>query len=52
MYQERGRPDKVETTRYEDRVETAWWYFEQGKVCRFADGELVKVEEFDPVEDL
>lgn len=52
VYQERGRPDKVESTRFEDRVETVWWYFEQGKVCRFVDGELDKVEEFEPVEEL
>jgi hypothetical protein len=52
VYQDQGRPDKVETTRFGEREEAAWWYFDRGKVYRFVDGELSKVEDFEPVEEL
>lgn len=51
-YADMGRPDRVETVEYPDRVETSWWYFHAGKVFRFADGELIGTREFDPVEPL
>jgi len=52
VYQDQGRPAKVEATTYADRQETAWWYFDRGKVYRFVDGKLDRVEDFDPVEAL
>jgi len=52
VYEDQGRPDKVETTTYADRQEVAWWYFDRGKVYRFVDGKLQKVEDFEPVQKL
>ena len=52
VYQEAGRPDKVETTRFPDRTESSWWYFEAGKVFRFRDGVLTSTRTFDPVRPL
>ncbi|HRC86570.1 MAG TPA: carboxypeptidase-like regulatory domain-containing protein [Thermoanaerobaculia bacterium] len=49
-YQEVGAPDKVERFDYPDRREVSWWYFALGKVYRFRDGKLDKVETFDPVQ--
>lgn len=52
VYRETGKPDRVDDVTFPDRDETAWWYFQLGKVYRFADGRLVKVEDFPPVEPL
>ena len=52
VYGEMGRPAKVESIEYPDRVETSWWYFERGKVFRFVDGRLTGTDTFDPVEPL
>lgn len=52
VYQDHGRPDRVKTGDLGDRQEVSWWYFELGKVYRFVNGELTKVEDFDPVEEL
>ena len=49
-YHQVGRPDRVDRTTQGDRVETAWWYFRTGKVYRFRDGRLEKVEDFSPVQ--
>jgi hypothetical protein len=51
-YHEAGKPDRVDRISYPDRLETAWWYFRVGKVYRFRDGHLEKVESFAPVEPL
>jgi hypothetical protein len=54
VYREMGKPDKVDERVHQDgggRKEAAWWYFESGKVYRFRDGRLEKVERFDPVKD-
>jgi len=48
-YHDAGKPDRVDRTTFPDHVETAWWYFEQGKVYRFRDGHLEKVDDFAPV---
>lgn len=48
-FAERGRPDKVERVRIGTRLESAWWYFAVGQVCRFVDGSLVEIERFDPI---
>jgi len=49
VYDEMGRPDKVETTQYPGWAESSWWYFEAGRVYRFRDGRLEQVVPFDPV---
>ncbi len=51
-YHQTGKPDRVDRTSYPDHLETAWWYFRLGKVYRFRDGHLEKVEAFAPVEPL
>lgn len=50
VYQELGRPDRVRETKSPDQSETAWWYFDVGRVYRFVDGRLRGTERFDPVE--
>ncbi len=50
VYQQMGRPDKVDPP--DESGETAWWYFEVGKVYRFRAGELDQVIEFTPVKGL
>jgi hypothetical protein len=49
VYDEMGRPDKVETVQYPGWAEVSWWYFETGRVYRFRDGRLEQVVPFDPV---
>jgi hypothetical protein len=49
IYDEMGRPDKVQTLEYPDYDEVTWWYFEQGKAYRFREGELQQVVNFEPV---
>jgi hypothetical protein len=51
VYEQLGRPDKVQVTKFPDRDETAWWYFRSGRVYRFVDGVLRGTEQFDPVRD-
>ena len=51
-YRETGKPDRVDRVKYPDREETAWWYFRLGKVYRFSDGRLQRVEDFAPVTPL
>lgn len=48
-YRDVGRPDRVDRNTLPDHVDTAWWYFEEGKVYRFRDGRLQTVDSFDPV---
>jgi hypothetical protein len=49
VYDEMGRPDKVERVQYPGRTEVSWWYFEAGRVYRFRDGRLEQVVPFEPV---
>jgi hypothetical protein len=49
IYQDMGKPDRVQTVRYPDHVEASWWYFESGRMYRFRDGKLEQVVPFDPV---
>ena len=51
VHQEMGEPDKVERLEFPDRAEVAWWYFEAGKVYRFRDGQLERIDPFEPVRD-
>ncbi len=48
-HEEVGEPDKVERLEFADHSEVAWWYFEAGKVYRFRDDKLERIEPFDPV---
>ena len=48
IYQQMGKPDRVE----ERGAERSWWYFADGRMFRFDDGELVETRAFDPVEKL
>lgn len=50
VYEARGYPDRVKEVRHAEHSETAWWYFESGKVYRFRDGRLTETGDFDPVE--
>jgi hypothetical protein len=52
VYRETGKPDRVDRVKYPDRDESAWWYFRMGKVFRFVDGRLQRVEDFPPVRPL
>lgn len=49
VYDEMGKPDKVERVQYPGRTEVSWWYFEAGRVYRFKDGRLEQVVPFEPV---
>jgi hypothetical protein len=48
IYRQMGKPDRVE----ERGVERSWWYFADGRLFRFTDGDLVETKTFDPVEKL
>lgn len=50
VHREMGEPDKVERVDFPDHREVSWWYFESGKVYRFREGSLERIEPFDPVE--
>ncbi len=49
VYQDQGRPDRLDAEAADGSGESAWWYFEAGQVYRFEDGKLDQVEPFDPV---
>jgi hypothetical protein len=52
-YEEMGVPDDVKQVNYAGRpqeIEMSWWYFDAGKVYRFHDGLLERVDRFDPVQ--
>jgi hypothetical protein len=49
VYDEMGKPDKVERVQYPGRTEVSWWYFDAGRVYRFRDGRLEQVVPFEPV---
>lgn len=48
IYRQMGKPDRVE----ERGTERSWWYFADGRMFRFTDGDLVETKTFDPVEKL
>lgn len=47
IYEQMGKPDRVEGMHRDDAEEISWWYFERGQAYRFRYGRLVEVEEFD-----
>ena len=49
IYNEMGRPDRIDTDERSTGTEISWWYFEHGKVYRFQGGELSQVTHFDPI---
>jgi hypothetical protein len=49
VYDDMGRPDRVETVQYPGWAEVSWWYFGAGRVYRFRDGHLEQVVPFEPV---
>ena len=48
-YEEMGKPDSIDAVRGPGWIETTWWYFEEGRACRFRDGIRLEVQTFDPV---
>lgn len=50
IYDELGRPDRIDTETDDNGVEiVSWWYFPRGAVYRFENGRLDGVTHFDPV---
>lgn len=49
VYDEVGKPDRVQIIQYPTFDEVTWWYFQVGRAYRFRAGELDQIEEFDPV---
>lgn len=50
IYQEAGKPDKVENVGTGGAFGSTWWYFDTGKLYRFEGGELLETKDFEPVE--
>ena len=44
VFEEMGKPDRVDRLEMPGGVEVAWWYFERGKSFHFLDGRLDQVE--------
>lgn len=51
VFEEMGRPDRIDTAQAHYDPDHTWWYFEAGKVYRFKDGTLEQVAQFEPVPD-
>lgn len=51
VYQEMGRPDRIDTGEAHYDPDQSWWYFGAGKVYRFREGRLDQVVPFEPIED-
>jgi hypothetical protein len=49
VFEELGKPDRVDRLEMPGGDEVAWWYFALGKSYHFRDGRLDQVMEFDPV---
>jgi hypothetical protein len=52
-YEEMGVPDDVKRVDYagsSQEIEVSWWYFDAGRVYRFHEGRLARVDRFDPVQ--
>jgi len=49
VYQKMGKPDEVDRHQASGQEESAWWYFEAGKVFFFQSGKLQETRQFTPV---
>ncbi|HLF56216.1 MAG TPA: hypothetical protein VI942_05150 [Thermoanaerobaculia bacterium] len=49
VYAQLGLPERVDRTQVGDAIETAWWYFAHGRVCRFRDGVRREIQSFPPI---
>jgi len=52
VYQEMGRPDRVDVAQAHYDPDRTWWYFAAGKAYRFRDGRLDQVVRFEPIRPL
>lgn len=50
VYEEMGKPDRVQRVQAPDSLEESWWYFESGRMYRFRNGRLEQVVPFSPVQ--
>ncbi len=50
IFEQKGRPGRVDRADLAGRIEVTWWYFGSGQAFRFEDGRLEQVVDFDPVE--
>ena len=50
VFEELGKPDRVDRLEMPGGDEVAWWYFARGKSYHFRGGRLDQVMEFDPVQ--
>jgi hypothetical protein len=49
VFEQMGKPDRVDRLEMSGGDEVAWWYFERGKSFHFRDGRLDQVSEFEPL---
>jgi hypothetical protein len=49
IYEQQGKPDKVDVISAVEHEEETWWYFGTGTLFRFEDDALVEVENFEPI---
>jgi hypothetical protein len=49
IYEQMGKPDRVDRLELQGGDEIAWWYFERGRSYHFRGGRLEQVIEFEPV---